>query len=247
MALEGHATGDWVGWYDRAMAGETEMHKLLKREACRWLYRSGYTAIAAEVKVHPLGIIDAVGTGMLGESKSHFHTRRVVHQVCFVECKASRGDFARDLSSDGQLTLALMERAANSRRRGGKLRGGRPHNRKLRQRVGLGKFDGCLAQPFANLHYVLTPAGLLKEKEIPRRWGWLTYGTGGIAIIRRAELQETEAGACVESAIARTLTMDIHRADDRAMTSVNRTLMNQQAELAQRIRELRPVMIERGG
>lgn len=221
------------------MAGETEMHKLLKREACRWLYRSGYTAIAAEVKVHPLGIIDAVGTGMLGESKSHFHTRRVVHQVCFVECKASRGDFSRDLSSDGQLTLALMERAANSRRRKGKV-----HNRKLRQRVGLGKFDGCLAQPFANLHYVLTPAGLIKEKEVPRRWGWLTYGPGGIAIIRRAEWQETDAGPAVESAIARTLTMDIHRADDRAMTSVNRVLMNQQAELAQRIRGLRPVMAE---
>lgn len=224
------------------MAGETETHKLLKREACRWLYRSGYSAIAAEVRVMPLGIIDAVGTGLIGESRSHFHTRRPVHQICFVECKASRSDFTRDLSSDGQLQLALMERAANTRRRKTKA-----HNRKLRQRVGLGKFDACLAQPLANLHYVLTPAGLLKEKDIPRRWGWLTFGTAGITIVRRAEWQETDAAAYVESAIARTLTMDIHRADDRAMHSVNRALMNQQLELAQRIRELKPVFAEPEG
>ena len=30
------------------MAGETELHKTLKKEACRWLFRMGYRCIAAE-------------------------------------------------------------------------------------------------------------------------------------------------------------------------------------------------------
>ena len=46
------------------MPGETDLHKTLKKEACRWLYRMGYRCIAAEVRLKPLGIIDAVGTGV---------------------------------------------------------------------------------------------------------------------------------------------------------------------------------------
>ena len=46
------------------MAGETELHKTLKKEACRWLFRMGYRCIAAEVRLKPLGIIDAVGSGV---------------------------------------------------------------------------------------------------------------------------------------------------------------------------------------
>ena len=33
------------------MAGETDLHKLLKREACRWMHRMGYRCIAAEVRL----------------------------------------------------------------------------------------------------------------------------------------------------------------------------------------------------
>jgi hypothetical protein len=44
----------------------------------------------------------------------------------------------------------------------------------------------------------------------------------------------------VESAIARTLTGDIYRADDRAINSVNREIFAQQSELADRIRSIRP-------
>jgi hypothetical protein len=47
----------------------------------------------------------------------------------------------------------------------------------------------------------------------------------------------------VESAIARTLTGDIFRADDRAINSVNRELFAQQAQLAERIRTLRPQLL----
>ena len=45
------------------MPGETDLHKTLKKEACRWLYRMGYRCIAAEVRLKPIGIVDAVGTG----------------------------------------------------------------------------------------------------------------------------------------------------------------------------------------
>ena len=34
-----------------AMPGETDLHKTLKKEACRWLYKMGYRCIAAEVAV----------------------------------------------------------------------------------------------------------------------------------------------------------------------------------------------------
>ena len=46
------------------MPGETDLHKTLKKEACRWLYRMGYRCIAAEVRLRPVGIVDAVGTGL---------------------------------------------------------------------------------------------------------------------------------------------------------------------------------------
>jgi len=46
------------------MPSETDLHKTLKKEACRWLHRVGYRCIAAEVKLPPLGIVDAVGTGV---------------------------------------------------------------------------------------------------------------------------------------------------------------------------------------
>jgi hypothetical protein len=219
----------------RLSRGESEMHKTLKKEACRWLFRTGYSAIAAEVKVHPLGIIDAVGSGHFGAYMSHLKDGRDRDQTCFVECKASRGDFLRDLTNDGQLQLALMERKTNHKRR---------RRRTLRQRLGLGKFDACLMQPMANLHYVLAPAGMLKKEEIPARWGLLVAGDGGISVVKAAVWQESARQSFVESQIARTLTLDIYRADDRAMNSVNREVFAQQQALAQRIRELKPVIAE---
>ena len=46
-----------------------------------------------------------------------------------------------------------------------------------------------------------------------------------------------------ESAIARTRTGDIYRADDRAIGSVNREIFAQQQVLAERIRSIRPQVI----
>jgi hypothetical protein len=221
------------------MAGETEMHKLLKKEACRWLYRMGYRSIAAEVRLSGLGIVDAVGTGLFRPNHNYLFVPQSLHQTVFIECKASRADFLRDVSEDGQLTLALMERSGNRRRR---------RRRKcLSQRVGLGKFAACLAAPMANLHYILAPAGMLQRKDLPPRWGLLSFGEGGISVVVRPDGQEQARGHLVESAIARTLTMDIYRADDRAMASVNRQIMNQQAQLAERIRQMKIVLAEPEG
>ena len=218
--------------------GETDMHKTLKKEACRWLYRMGYRCIAAEVRLKPLGIIDAVGTGCFRPHHNYLHIPREVQQVCFIECKASRSDFLRDCSNDGQLQLCLMERKRNR-----KTTKGRRTRRNLRQTVGLGKFESCLMQPMANLHYVMAPAGLLQKKDLPPRWGLLTSGPGGVNVVVRAEWQEVARTEYVESAIARTLTGDIFRADDRAIHSVNRALFAQQQSLAERIRQVRPQSI----
>ena len=48
----------------------------------------------------------------------------------------------------------------------------------------------------------------------------------------------------VEAQIARTLTADIFRAEDRALGSINRELFTQQQELAQRIRAIKPALLE---
>jgi hypothetical protein len=217
------------------MPGETELHKTLKKEACRWLYGQGYRAIAAEVRLRPLGIIDAVGTGIFRPYYNHQGVSRELPQVCFIECKASRSDFLRDHSNDGQLSLCLSERDWNRRS---------PKKRKrLRQSVGLGKFMSCLLQPMANLHYVLAPAGMIKKCDLPPRWGLLSYGAGGISVVVKPEWQENARIEFVESSIARTLTYDIFRADDRAIASINREIFQQQMQLADRIRSIRPQMI----
>src|SRR5436305_3086904 len=97
----------------RSMAGETQLHKTLKKEACRWLFRMGYRCIAAEVRLRPLGIIDAVGTGCFRAYHNYLSIGRELQQTCFIECKASRADFLRDHSHDGQLQLCLIERERN--------------------------------------------------------------------------------------------------------------------------------------
>jgi hypothetical protein len=215
------------------MPGETDLHKTLKKEACRWLYKQGYRAIAAEVRLKPLGIIDAVGTGVFRGYQNYLNVGRELPQVCFIECKASRSDFLRDNSHDGQLSLCLMEREKNLRHTY------RDPRRKLRQAVGLGKFEACIAQPMANIHYVLAPTGIIQKKDLPPRWGLLTYGTSGISVVVKSEWQESARTAYVDGAIARTLTGDIYRADDRAISSVNREIFAQQQTLATRIRQLK--------
>ena len=217
------------------MAGETDLHKTLKKEACRWLYRNGYRAVAAEVRLRSLGIIDSVGTGCFRPFHNYLGVGREMQQVCFIECKASRGDFLRDCTESGQMTLCMLERRQNGRR--GK---GRRLRRPLRQTVGLGKFAACLMQPMANLHYLMVPAGLVKKTELPPRWGLLSLGEAGVSVIVKPLWQETSRPEFVESAIARTLTADIFRADDRAISSVNRELFQQQMALAEKIRKLRP-------
>src|SRR5205823_1264788 len=116
----------------------------------------------------------------------------------------------------------------------------------LRQAIGLGKFEACLAQPMANLHYVLAPAGIVQKKDLPPRWGLLSYGEAGVSVVVRPEWQESACVNYVESAIARTLTGDIYRADDRAINSVNREICAQQQKMAERIRALRPQMMPPG-
>jgi len=194
----------------------------------------GYRCIAAEVRLPPLGIIDSVGTGVFRPFYNYLAAPYELPQVCFIECKASRSDFLRDQSNDGQMQLCLMERNRNRKSR---------RKRKLRQTVGLGKFKSCLLQPMANLHYILAPAGMIQKKDLAPRWGLLSFGEAGISVVVRAEWQEIARPEYVESAIARTLTGDIYRADDRAIHSVNREIFAQQQVLADRIRQIRPKMI----
>ena len=220
------------------MAGETQLHKTLKKEACRWLHRGGYRCIAAEVRCPPVGIIDAVGTGYFRPYHNYLSIPATLPQTVFVECKASRSDFLRDKAPDGQLLFCLKNKRRDRQRYG-------PASRaKTRGQGELGKFATCLLTPMANLHYVMAPAGLLKKSDLPPRWGLLTLGEGGVAVTVRAEWVESSRIGFVESAVARTLTGDIYRADDRALGSVNREIAHQQHELAERLRALTPTIME---
>ncbi len=195
------------------------------------MHRMGYRCIAAEVRLSPLGIIDAVGTGVFRPNMNYLFVQKELPQACFIECKATRSDFLRDLSDDGQMRMAIDVKAAQRRRRGGR----RNYMAKL------GKFDSCLIHPMANIHYVLAPPDIVKKDELPARWGLLTLGSGGIFVTKRAGWLETAHMRAVESAIARTLTGDIYRADSRAIDSVNRQIFAQQQQLAERIKLLKPI------
>jgi hypothetical protein len=213
------------------MPGETDLHKTLKKEACRWLFRMGYRAIAAEVRIPPLGIVDAVGTGLFRPYHNYLFVPYSLPQVCFVECKASRADYLRDIGGDRQLELFLIDRNR-----------GKGRKRKRRAPVGLAKFDACLVHSMANLLYVLAPAGMIQKVDLPPRWGLLSFGPAGVCVVVKAQWQETagERSRMVDASIARTLTGDIYRADARAIDSVNRQLFAQQMELAAKIRSIRP-------
>ena len=84
---------------------------------------------------------------------------------------------------------------------------------------------------------------MLHKKDLPLRWGLLAYGEGGVNVIFRSEWQEIARCDFVESAIARTLTGDIYRADTRAMESINREIFSQQQNLADRIRGMKPQIV----
>ena len=60
----------------------------------------------------------------------------------------------------------------------------------------------------------------------------------------RADWVECACTTDVAGQIARTLTGDIFRADDRALGSVNRELFLQQQQLADRIRAVKPALLE---
>lgn len=182
---------------------ETDLHRRLKRAACAWLWECGYAAIAEEVAVPGVGIIDAAAAGKWrrhNPRRASFEREPVIDRfhAVFVECKAMRADFLRDQGHQQQFAFALAERAKDlSCKRKRKPRHASP---------ALGKFDTCLMRPHANLHYVLTPPKLLSLSEVPRRWGWLVFVDGRVRVLRQAAWQEVGQVSSVEGAIARTLT-----------------------------------------
>ena len=90
--------------------------------------------------------------------------------------KATRDAYAERGFSHVPATAILMERARNRRAKR------RRHSvRRLRQAVGLGKFEACLMQPMANIHYVLAPAGIIQKKDLPPRWGLPVTGRAASA------------------------------------------------------------------
>jgi len=182
---------------------ESALHRNLKRAAARWLWDSGYAAVAEEVKVPAVGIVDVAAAGKWkrrNPRRASFEREPTVDRfhAVFVECKAMRSDFLRDQGYQHQFAFALDERRETHRRQ---------RRRKPRHAsAALGKFDTCLVRPHANLHYLLTPAKLLRAGEVPRRWGWLVYEHGRIRVVRKPVWHEVADVSTMEGAIARALT-----------------------------------------
>lgn len=195
------------------------MHLSLKRVACRWLWRAGYAAIAEEVVVPGLGVIDVAAAGLWRRP----NPRRVVYEreprvdrfhVVFIECKATRADFLRDQGRQKQFEFALRERASVRR-------ASRPR-RHRHASPALGKFDACLMRPHAHQHYVMAPPGIIRLTEVPRRWGLLVWDRGLIRVLRRPAWQEVAEVAAVEGAIARSLTARRMRHAERSFPVIRR-------------------------
>lgn len=185
---------------------ETDLHRRLKHHACTWLWESGYAAIAEEVAVPGVGIIDAAAAGKWRRPnpyRARFEREPAVdrHHVVFIECKAMRSDFLRDQGRQQQFAFALAERARDL--------GRRKKRRPRHASPALGKFDTCLIRPHANLHYVLTPPKLLNISEVPRRWGWLVLMDGRVRVVRKPVWQEVAEVSAVEGSIARALTAQV--------------------------------------
>lgn len=183
--------------------GESELHRELKRAACRWLWGQGYASIAEGVRVPGLGIIDVAAAGKIRKRNPRdvrYDRPPSVDRkhVVFIECKAHRADFIADHGRQKQFEFALAERAE-------RLRGGRARRPRCASPA-LGKFDSCLLRPHAHYHLLLTPPGLLTRAEAPRRWGWLVWEWGVIRVVRRPTWHEVAEVGAIEGAIARALT-----------------------------------------
>lgn len=187
------------------MAGESDLHRRLKKRACFWLWEQGYAAIGEEVVVPGVGVIDVAAAGRWRRR----NPRRVVFErepsidrmhVVFVECKAYRADFLRDQGRQGQFAFALAERA----RRSGRGRRRAPQHAS----AALGKFGTCLVRPHAHLHYLMTPPHLVRLSELPRRWGCLVMDGSRVRVVRKPQWQEVADVTGMEGAIARSLTVE---------------------------------------
>lgn len=192
--------------------GESDLHLNLKRAACRWLWEAGYAAIAEEVSVPGVGIVDAAAAGRwkkYNPRHAAFEREPTVDRfhVVFIECKAMRADFIRDCGRQNQFAFALSERAKNLKRR-------KPRQPRHASQA-LGKFDTCLVRPHANLHYVMTPPKLIRVEEIPRRWGLLVFDGTSTRVVRKPAWQEVADISGIEGAIARSLTSEQMCADTR--------------------------------
>lgn len=190
---------------DINMGPESDLHRQLKRVATRWLWDQGYAAVAEEVTVPGVGIVDVVAAGKWkrrNPRRASFEREPTVdrHHVVFVECKAMRSDFLRDQGHQHQFAFALGERARVLKT--GKRR--KPRHAS----AAMGKFDTCLMRPHAHLHYLMTPPGLIRASELPRRWGWLVHEGGLTRVVRRPSWQEVAEVGGIEGSIARSLTAD---------------------------------------
>jgi hypothetical protein len=188
---------------------ESAQHLALKRSAAGWLRSEGWVAVADEVTLPAGGFrIDVAGwTDRRIDRWGGMH--RAAARTCLIECKASRGDFARDgghasaiLGRRRRLVEMLAERGirpgqvrkmdraeptlfdvreCHLEAHGGQIRRLRLELLAIDRRLhGSHKFAKMVWWNLADSLWIAAPLGLLRQRDLPRGWGLLERDRDGL-------------------------------------------------------------------
>jgi hypothetical protein len=196
--------------------GETERHARLKRLAFLWAQTQGYSACAMEVSLPKCGYRADVAAYRLTPKKigstAVFECKQA---LCDLRRDNCQSDAARQRLETICQRRQLLERRLRahypSLRNGDSLFpefdlpdftviGHRGYARLLRELRALQnrlydctKFDKLLRYRCANLYFLVLPAEIFRDSEIPVGWGALVEADGALTLVRKPIWHETTA------------------------------------------------------
>jgi hypothetical protein len=196
--------------------GETERHARLKRLAFLWAQAQGYSACAMEVSLPSCGYRADVAAYRLAPkqigSTAIFECKQALCDLRRDNCQSDATRQRLETISQRRQLLEQRLRAHYPDLRNGdslfpefdlpdfSVVGHRGYARLLRELRVLQnrlynciKFDKLLRYRCANLYFLVLPAELLRDSEIPVNWGALVEDDGTLRLVRKPIWHETTA------------------------------------------------------
>jgi hypothetical protein len=196
--------------------GETERHARLKRLAFLWAQAQGYSACAMEVSLPSCGYRADVAAYRLAPkqigSTAIFECKQALCDLRRDNCQSDATRQRLETISQRRQLLEQRLRAHYPDLRNGdslfpefdlpdfSVVGHRGYARLLRELRVLQnrlynciKFDKLLRYGCANLYFLVSPAELLRDSEIPVNWGALVEDDGTLRLVRKPIWHETTA------------------------------------------------------